>query len=99
VEGEIASSQSFDFAAKQRLRSRESTCTAFRTSAPRNDTTDLMTLVIYNSLIMTKKYRKERQLTPAWLDTLIGWLEVLAAIGAVVGAIYALVSLFKMLGT
>jgi hypothetical protein len=48
---------------------------------------------------MTKKYRKERQLTPGWLDTLIGWLEVLAAIGAVVGAIYALVSLFKMFGT
>jgi hypothetical protein len=58
-----------------------------------------MTLVIYNSLIMRKKYRKERQLTPAWLDTLIGWLEVLAAIGAVVGAIYALVSLFKMFGS
>jgi hypothetical protein len=58
-----------------------------------------MTLVIYNKSIMTKKYRKERQLTPAWLDTLIGWLEVLAAIGAVVGAIYALVSLFNMFGT
>jgi hypothetical protein len=53
-------------------------------------------LIIYNIFIMTKKYRKERQLTPAWLDTLIGWLEVLAAIGTLVGAIYALVSLFKM---
>jgi hypothetical protein len=53
--------------------------------------------LIYNSFTMTKKYRKERQLTPAWLDTLIGWLEVLAAIGTVVGAIYALVSLFEML--
>ncbi len=55
-----------------------------------------MTLIIYNRPIMTKKYGKERQLTPAWLDTLIGWLEVLAAIGTVAGAVYALVSLFGM---
>lgn len=48
--------------------------------------------------MMTKKYRKQRPLTPAWLDTLIGWLEVLAAIGTVFGAIYALVSLFEMFG-
>ena len=56
-------------------------------------------LIIYNSPIMTKKYRKQRQLTPAWLDTLIGWLEVLAAIGTIAGAIYALVSLFQMFST
>lgn len=45
---------------------------------------------------MTKKYGKERQRTPAWLDTLIGWLEVLAAIGGIFGAIYALISLYNM---
>jgi|DewCreStandDraft_4_1066084.scaffolds.fasta_scaffold541828_2 hypothetical protein len=45
---------------------------------------------------MKKKYRKQRQLTPAWLDTLIGWLEVLAVIGGIAGAIYAVVSLVEM---
>jgi hypothetical protein len=47
--------------------------------------------------MMTRKYKKQRQHTPAWLDTLIGWLEVLAAIGTVVGAVYAVISLFEML--
>jgi hypothetical protein len=46
--------------------------------------------------MMTRKYKKPRQHTPAWLDTLIGWLEVLAAIGAVVGAVYAVISLYEM---
>lgn len=48
---------------------------------------------------MTKKYKKQRQHTPAWLDALIGWLEVLAVIGTIAGAIYALVSLFEMFGS
>ncbi|MBN8582953.1 MAG: hypothetical protein J0L96_19970 [Anaerolineae bacterium] len=47
---------------------------------------------------MKKKYRKQRPHTPAWLDTLIGWLEVLAVIGTIAGAIYALVSLIEMFG-
>jgi hypothetical protein len=45
---------------------------------------------------MKKKYRKQRQLTPTWLDTLIGWLEVLAVIGGIASAIYAVVSLVEM---
>jgi len=57
-----------------------------------------MLLVIYNRAMMKKKYRKQRPHTPAWLDTLIGWLEVLAVIGTIAGAIYALVSLFEMFG-
>jgi hypothetical protein len=56
----------------------------------------LLMRIIYNRFTMTKKYRKQRQLTPAWLDTLIGGLEVLAAIGGIFGAIYALISLFEM---
>jgi preprotein translocase subunit YajC len=56
----------------------------------------LLMQIIYNRFIMTKKYRKQRQLTPAWLDMLIGGLEVLAAIGGIFGAIYALISLFEM---
>ncbi|MCC6261466.1 MAG: hypothetical protein IT311_11445 [Anaerolineales bacterium] len=45
---------------------------------------------------MKRKYRKQRPLTPAWLDTLIGWLEVLAALGLVAGAVYAALSLFEI---
>lgn len=45
---------------------------------------------------MKKRYRKQRQLTPAWLDTLIGWLEILAMLGGIASAIYAVVSLVQM---
>ncbi len=46
---------------------------------------------------MSKKYKKQRPLTPAWVDTLIGWLEVLAGIGTIFGAIYSLLSLLGVL--
>jgi hypothetical protein len=43
---------------------------------------------------MTKKYRKQRPNTPAWLDTLIVWLELLSILGTIAGGIYALITLF-----
>jgi len=41
---------------------------------------------------MTKKYKKQRPHTPAWLDTLIVWLEVIGLIGTLLAGIYALAS-------
>jgi len=44
---------------------------------------------------MTKKYRKQRPNTPAWLDTLIVWLEFIGMIGTILAGIYALVTMFS----
>ncbi len=41
---------------------------------------------------MTKKYKKKRVHTPAWVDTLIGLLEVIGAIGTLLAGIYALIT-------
>ncbi len=41
---------------------------------------------------MTKKYKKQRSHTPAWVDTLIGALEVIGAIGTLLAGIYAVIS-------
>ena len=41
---------------------------------------------------MTKKYKKYRSQTPAWLDTLIQWLEFIGLIATILAAIYSLVT-------
>lgn len=41
---------------------------------------------------MTKKYKKQRPLTPAWLDTLILWLEFIGLIGVILAGVYSLVT-------
>jgi hypothetical protein len=41
---------------------------------------------------MTKKYKKQRPVTPGWVDTLIIWLEFIGIIGTIVGGIYSLVT-------
>jgi hypothetical protein len=41
---------------------------------------------------MTKKYKKQRPVTPAWVDTLITWLEIVGAIGTILAGIYALIT-------
>lgn len=38
--------------------------------------------------------KRNRSQTPAWVDTLITWLEVIALIGTIVAGIYALVTMF-----
>ena len=43
---------------------------------------------------MPPKYKKQRSHTPAWLDTLIVWLELLSILGTIAGGIYALITLF-----
>jgi len=41
---------------------------------------------------MSKKYKKQRPITPGWLDTLIALLEVVGFIGTIFAAIYGLVT-------
>lgn len=41
---------------------------------------------------MSKKYKKQRSHVPGWVDELIGFLEVVGAIGTVLAGIYALVT-------
>jgi hypothetical protein len=41
---------------------------------------------------MTKKYKKYRSPIPAWVDTLIIWLEFLGVIATIGAAVYALVT-------
>lgn len=41
---------------------------------------------------MTKKYRKQRPITPGWVDSLIAFLEIVGFIGTIFGAIYALIT-------
>jgi hypothetical protein len=42
---------------------------------------------------MHSKRSRNHQRTPAWLDTLILWLEFIGLIGTVLAGIYALVTL------
>jgi hypothetical protein len=42
---------------------------------------------------MPPKRNRNRQVTPAWLDTLITWLEFLGIIATILAGIYALVTL------
>jgi len=44
---------------------------------------------------MSKKYKKHRQITPAWVDTLIIWLEFIGIIATILAAIYGIVELFS----
>ena len=39
---------------------------------------------------MPPKYKKQRSRTPAWLDTLIVWLELIGFIGVILSGIYTL---------
>ncbi|MBL0347925.1 hypothetical protein [Candidatus Villigracilis affinis] len=39
---------------------------------------------------MPPKYKKQRSHTPAWLDTLIVWLELIGFIGVILSGIYTL---------
>jgi hypothetical protein len=41
---------------------------------------------------MTKKYKKQRSVTPGWVDTLITWLEFIGLIGAILAGIYGLIT-------
>ena len=43
--------------------------------------------------MMKNKYKKQRPHTPAWLDTLILWMEVLGVLGTIAAGIYALVTM------
>jgi hypothetical protein len=43
---------------------------------------------------MPPKRNRNRQLTPAWLDSLIVLLEIVGFIGTILGGIYALVTFF-----
>ncbi len=47
-----------------------------------------------DSIAMTNKKKKYRSPIPAWVDTLILWLEIIGLIGTVLAGIYALVTLF-----
>jgi hypothetical protein len=42
---------------------------------------------------MPPKRNREHRVTPAWVDTLITWLEFIGIIGIIVSGIYALVTL------
>lgn len=44
---------------------------------------------------MSKKYKKHRQIAPAWVDNLITWLEFIGIIAAILAAIYGIVELFS----
>lgn len=39
--------------------------------------------------------KHDRSHTPAWLDTLILWLELLGLIGGILAGLYALLTLFS----
>ncbi|HNE04156.1 MAG TPA: hypothetical protein PKI33_13420 [Anaerolineales bacterium] len=41
---------------------------------------------------MSKRYKKKRSTTPAWVDSLIVILEILGAIGTVIAGIYSLLT-------
>ncbi|GAB4403648.1 MAG: hypothetical protein OHK003_31540 [Anaerolineales bacterium] len=41
---------------------------------------------------MTKKYRKQRPITPGWVDSLITFLEIVGFVGTILAAIYGLVT-------
>lgn len=41
---------------------------------------------------MSKKYKKQRSITPGWVDTLIAFLEIVGAIGTILAGIYALIT-------
>lgn len=41
---------------------------------------------------MTRKYKKERSHTPAWLDNLIALFEIIGLIGTFLAGLYALVT-------
>jgi hypothetical protein len=40
--------------------------------------------------VMSKKYKKQRPITPGWVDTLIVWLEIIGFIATILAAIYAI---------
>ncbi len=42
---------------------------------------------------MHSKRNRNRQSTPAWVDTLITWLELIGLIGTILAGIYALVTM------
>ncbi|MFM8424904.1 MAG: hypothetical protein ACKOBL_06985 [Chloroflexota bacterium] len=41
---------------------------------------------------MSKKYKKQRPVTPGWVDSLIAGLEVIGAIATLLAGIYGLVT-------
>jgi hypothetical protein len=41
---------------------------------------------------MPPKRQKHRQVTPAWVDTLITWLEFIGLIAVILGGLYGLVT-------
>jgi membrane protein YqaA with SNARE-associated domain len=41
---------------------------------------------------MTKKYKKQRPVTPGWVDVLITWLEIIGLIVTFLAGIYSLVT-------
>jgi hypothetical protein len=43
---------------------------------------------------MPPKRNRDRSHTPAWLDTLITWLEFIGLIGGILAGVYALITLF-----
>lgn len=43
---------------------------------------------------MPPNRKRNRQVTPAWVDTLILWFEVLGVIGTIFSCIYSLILLF-----
>lgn len=45
---------------------------------------------------MPPKRKKDRPVTPGWVDTLIQWLEVIGVIGTILGGLYALYELAAM---
>jgi hypothetical protein len=44
---------------------------------------------------MSKKYKKQRPITPPWVDTLIIWLEFIGIIATILAAIYGIAGLFS----
>jgi len=44
---------------------------------------------------MHSKRNRNRPSTPAWLDTLIAWLEIISILGTIAAGIYALVTMLS----
>jgi hypothetical protein len=42
--------------------------------------------------IMMKKHKKQRPITPGWVDVLITWLEFVGILGTILAGIYGLVT-------